>query len=77
MARDYDITVLNVTTFDGESYSDAEAVEHLDEADQVFYSISYGGQEDFYRWVAGPFESEEDLEATIEDEERFYRELAA
>lgn len=77
MARRYDISILNITTFDGEGYSEAEALDHLDEADQVFYSISYGGQEEFYRWVAGPFESLEDIEAAIEDEQTFYEEMAA
>lgn len=76
MSRTYDLTILNVTTFDGNDYSDLDALEHLTEADQVFYSISYGGQEEFYRWVAGPFEDQDSLEAIIEEEETFYQELA-
>lgn len=77
MARSYDLDILQVDTFDGESYDGQEALEHLNDADQVFYSISYGGQENFYRWVAGPFEDIDSLEATIEDEEDFYQEVAA
>lgn len=77
MSARYDISILNVTTFDGNDYEGADALDHLTEADQVFYSISYGGQEEFYRWVAGPFEDQDSLEAIIEEEENFYSELAA
>lgn len=79
MARGYDIEIIQVDTFDGDTYEGAEIEqEHLEEADQVFYTITYSGSgESFYRWVAGPFEDMDSLEATIEDDETFYRELAA
>ena len=72
-----DLEILQVDTFDGESYEGSEALEHLDEADQVFYSITHGGQETFYRWVAGPFEDIDGLEAAIADGEAYYSEVAA
>lgn len=77
MARAYDLTILQIDTFDGDTYVGEEALEHLEEADQVFYSISYAGGEDFYRWVGGPFEDIDTLEATIEEDEQYYTELAA
>lgn len=76
MSRRYDISILSVTTFDGESYSDADAEDHLEESDQVFYSITFGAGEEFYRWLAGPWESIEDVEAAIEEEQSHYEELA-
>lgn len=73
---DYDLIVYQVDTFDGDTYEGEEALEHLTEADQVFYSITYGGQESFYRWVAGPFEDLDGLEAAIEEEANFYSEIS-
>ena len=69
--KDYDLVIWQVTTFDGESYEGGEALEHLEEADQVFYSVCYGGEE-FFRWVAGPFEDQDGLEASIQDEVDHY-----
>jgi hypothetical protein len=74
--RDYDLVIWQVTTFDGESYEGGEALEHLEDADQVFYSVSYGAGEEFYRWVAGPFEDLDGLEAAIGDEVEHYEDVA-
>lgn len=75
--KDYDVVIWQVITFDGDSYDGGEALEHLEEADQVFYSVSYGAGEEFYRWVAGPFEDLADLEAAIGDEVEHYEDVAA
>lgn len=72
---DYDLVIWSVTTFDGDSYEGSEALEYLHDADQVFYSISYGSGEEFYRWVAGPFEDIDSLEAIIADDEDYYSAL--
>ena len=74
--KDYDLVIWSVTTFEGISYEGDEALEYLHEADQVFYSVSYGAGEEFYRWVAGPFEDIDGLEAAIEDEADHYEEAA-
>lgn len=60
-----------IHTYDGQVYSGDEDEDHLREADRAFYTIDIGG-ETFYRWVAGPFESESDLEASIHDEADAY-----
>lgn len=75
--KDYDLVIWQVTTFDGETYEGGEALEHLEEADQVFYSVSYAGGEEFYRWVAGPFEDQDGLESAIDDEVEHYTEVAS
>lgn len=70
-----DITILEVVGFDGESYEDIDALAHLGTADQVFYSVNWGG-EDHYRWIGGPFETVDDVIEAIEENEEFYVELA-
>jgi hypothetical protein len=74
--KDYDLVIWQVTTFDGESFDGGEALDHLEEADQVFYSVSYNSGEEFYRWVAGPFEDIDGLEAAIQDEVDHYEEAS-
>jgi hypothetical protein len=74
MAGDYDnIEIIEVHTYDG-VFQGEDCTEHLDEADQVFYSVTWGG-ETYYRWVSGPFESIEDVEDAIGDAEDYYKEL--
>jgi hypothetical protein len=75
--KNYDLTILQITSFDGETYEGGDAIDHIEEADQVFYSITFNSGEEFYRWVAGPFEDLDTLEAAIQDEVDFYEELAA
>jgi hypothetical protein len=73
--REANWTTLEVHDYDGEVHSGSDADEHLSEADRVFYEITVettDGQETFYRWVAGPFETESDLEAAIQDEADHY-----
>jgi hypothetical protein len=69
------IEIIEVHTYD-DTFQGDEALGHLDEADQVFYSVSWGG-ETYYRWVAGPFESLSDVEDAIGDAEDYYQELVA
>lgn len=48
--------VLDVHTFDGETFPADELAERIEEADQIFYKVTdtlIG--EDFYRWIGGPF----------------------
>jgi hypothetical protein len=76
MAGDYDnIDIIEVHTYDA-VFEGEEALDHLEEADQVFYSVTWGG-ETYYRWVGGPFESLSDVEDAIADSEDFYKELAS
>lgn len=76
MPSSADIRIIEVHTVDGESYvGEGDLDEHLQEADSVFYSVSWGGEE-YYRWVSGPFADEDDVRAAIEDAEEYYREVA-
>lgn len=67
--------VQEIHTNDGEVRSPDEVnnmgEDYLREADRVFYTIDMGG-ETFYRWVAGPFEGESDVEQAIIDEQEAY-----
>lgn len=74
-ARNYDLTILQIVTSDGESH-DGEFEDYLEEADSVFYSISYANGEEFYRWVYGPFEDMDSLEALIDEDVDFYSDAA-
>lgn len=67
------IEIIEVHAYDG-VYQGSEALDHLEEADQVFYSVTWGG-ETYYRWVGGPFETLEDVEAAIADSEDYYSEM--
>lgn len=73
MSRDYSIRILEVHLQDGTSVEGELSDEQWEEADEVFYAVSWNG-EDFYRWVSGPFGDLEDAEAAIEDEQDFYSE---
>jgi hypothetical protein len=69
----YDI--LELHDYEGRVWDGGDMESHLHESDRVFYEIEVGG-ETYYRWVAGPFESEGDLESAIADEADFYTEAA-
>lgn len=75
--RSYDLTILQVITNDGESHDGGDYEDYLEEADSVFYSISYANGEEFYRWVYGPFEDLDTLEAIIDEDVDFYSEAVA
>lgn len=63
--------ILEVHTYDGEVHSGGDIEDYLDETDRLFYEIT-DGNETFFRWVAGPFESFDDVETAISDEADFY-----
>ena len=75
----YDI--IEVITEDGASHHGGEHDDQiLNEVDQVFYKISMeggGSTNDFYRWLAGPFESLDSIYEAIEDEAGEYQDLLA
>lgn len=63
--------IVEVHDFYGNIYQGEEALDHLQNADEVFYRIDIGGEEHF-RWIGGPFDSLEDVEAVAEDAEDHY-----
>lgn len=67
--------VVEVHAMDGNIYQGEEALDHLEEADEVFYEIDSFG-ETYYRWVGGPFSDVADVEAAAEDAEDVYSEAA-
>lgn len=69
--REVDWELVEVHDYDGGVYPGYDATDHLRETDRAFYRITVAG-DTYYRWVAGPFESEWDLGAAIEDEADFY-----
>lgn len=64
---------IEVHDYQGDIHTGSDMEEALRTADQVFYEMEVG-DESFFRWVAGPFETEGDLEAAIGDEADFYSE---
>jgi hypothetical protein len=63
--------VIEIHTFDGKEYTD-EVEDHIMEADRIFYVVVAGNGEEYHRWIAGPYETAEDVEAAIEDETDAY-----
>lgn len=72
--RPYTYEIMEATGYEGESWSDSEIEENIEECDQVFYKVEaqFGDEETFYRWLGGPFESMSDIESAIEDDTDFY-----
>jgi hypothetical protein len=65
--REFTYEVLSVETTEGTTYTGADMEDYLGEADRIFY-VARSGDDDYYRWVAGPYESMDDVQAAIEDE---------
>jgi hypothetical protein len=74
MAVDPDISIVEVHLADGTVIAGEPSEEQLQEADEVFYSVSYGGGETFYRWISGPYEDIGDVYEAIFDTENSYTE---
>ncbi len=70
--REVNVTIIESHGYDDQVYMPDEVNEHLDETDRIFYSIEDSDGESFFRWVAGPFESEADLYTAIEEEFSIY-----
>lgn len=71
--RKYKYEVLQVDLENGKviGEKDKEKIKpsHLREADRIFFKIKGGHLKDDeqYRWIAGPYESQADMEAAITD----------
>lgn len=76
MPGDFEVTILETHTLDGRTIDGDPSEEDLQEADAVFYSVSWG-KEDYYRWVSGPFGDMDDLLGSINDTEEHYQEVSA
>ena len=64
-------SVVEVHDYDSGVHVGGDIEDSLYEADRVFYQLDIG-DETYYRWVAGPFESISGLEAAIIDEVEEY-----
>ncbi len=74
--RDFHWDVDHIETYDGDEYAGEDMDDHIHEADRIFYHAASenekGENEDYYRWLGGPFESWDDVEAAIIDEVEVY-----
>lgn len=68
--------VTDAHTFDGEDIDPSEAEGRIDEVDELFYHVTDTlTGEDFYRWVAGPFEDLAGAAEAIADQESDYLDI--
>jgi|ERR1700728_5426919 len=71
--RKYEYEVLQVDRVDGTTVSEKNRnkidTEDLRDSDRIFFKIKGGhlGDDEQYRWIAGPYESKADMEAAITD----------
>jgi hypothetical protein len=70
--QEWSFTILSAEGYDGQEWEGSAINDHLPETDRVFYSVEDMGGETYYRWVAGPFESDYDLEEIIIEETESY-----
>jgi len=66
--------ILSITDENGNEWGPSELEEHITTADQIYYKAEpdddYG--ELYYRWIAGPFDSMDQIEQAIIDEIEVY-----
>ncbi len=65
--REFTYEIVSVSTTDGNEYTGGDMEDHIDEADRIFY-VARASSDEYWRWVAGPFEDMGDVQAAIEDE---------
>lgn len=70
--RSFTYDVVEISTFDGDTFTGPDIEEHIHEADQVFYKVTSNDGEDFYRWLGGPFENMDSVHEAIVDETDAY-----
>ena len=76
--REFRWDVEHIETYEGDEYAGGEMDDYIHEADRVFYHVveyeneEGGGGEEYYRWLGGPFEGWDDVEAAIIDEVEVY-----
>jgi hypothetical protein len=70
--RPWTYEIITVESYDGEELEPGD----FEEADRVYYCVTDSNGETFYRWLGGPYMSEEDVVGAIEDEVGAYEEMA-
>ena len=70
--REFRFEVTEIVGESGNDLVDLDLAEQLDIADKVLYQLEDDNGEEYHRWLAGPFESIEDIIAAIEDETEEY-----
>jgi hypothetical protein len=65
--REFHFEIVEVVDYEG-TVDTGAGIDDVTEADRVFYTASDDKGETYYRWLAGPFESVDDIVAAIEDE---------
>lgn len=77
MSDGWSIEIIEIVTEDGETIAGNPTDEEFQESDEIFYSVESPDGEKFYRYIYGPYDSEDDVISAIEDEANFYEELAS
>lgn len=75
MSSDWIIEIIEVTTEDGEVISGTPDSEVFQEADEIFYSVETPDGGKHYRYIYGPYDSEDDVRAAIVDEIDYYESI--
>lgn len=74
--RTFSYEVLEIHDIRGRDWTGPDIEDHIQESDTVFYVAKTeddaGETEEFFRWLGGPFESINDVEAAIADETDVY-----
>jgi hypothetical protein len=73
--RTFHFNIVEVVDYEG-SVDTGAGIDDVTEADKIFYTATDDKGETYYRWLAGPFESVDDITAAIEDELDAYEEIA-
>lgn len=71
----FHIEIIEVITEDGETISGTPSSDIFQEADEIFYSVEGPDGEKHYRYIYGPYDSEDDVRSAIDDEIDHYEEL--
>jgi hypothetical protein len=74
--RAFHYEVVEIHDYEGRDWTGTDIEDHLEEADQVFYRATGPNDQDYWRWIGGPFEGMDQLIAAIEDEVDGYEEAA-
>lgn len=75
MSADWHIEIIEVITESGETISGTPDSEVFQEADEIFYSVETPDGEKHYRYIYGPYDSEDDVRSAITDEIDYYESL--
>jgi len=65
----FNYEIISLTDTNGNEWGPSELEEHIETSDQIYYKAEPDDDgETYYRWIAGPFDSMDQIEAAIIDE---------